>query len=201
MLEIEMKFPVESLESIETKLTELGAARGEARTDTDRYFNAPDRDFEQTDEAFRIRSIGDRNFITYKGPKKDAQTKTRTEIELPLIEGPEHAESFATLLDHLGYKFVSVVQKRRRLFHWKTDGFALEICLDDVEGLGQFVELEIVAPEEQLEPAKRTLTNLAEALELKESERRSYLELYLEKQPKTGGTGDLSEQNRPENEV
>ncbi len=182
MLEIEMKFPVDSLEPVMAKLTELGALTGEARTDTDRYFNAPDRDFGQTDEALRIRSIGEHNFITYKGPKKDAQTKTRTELELPLIEGAEHAEAFGTLLEHLGYKFVAVVEKQRRLFHWKSDEFELEICLDEVEGLGHFVELEIVAPEEQLEAAKQTLGKLAETLELKESERRSYLELLLEKQ-------------------
>ena len=44
----------------------------------------PCRDFAQTDEALRIRTVGDTSFVTYKGPKLDATTKTRRELELPL---------------------------------------------------------------------------------------------------------------------
>ena len=46
----------------------------------DHYFNGHDRDFHQTDEAFRIRRMGEKNFLTYKGPKRDTDTKTRIEI-------------------------------------------------------------------------------------------------------------------------
>ena len=65
--------------------------RGEALREADHYFNAPDRDFARTDEAFRLRRIGAANFVTYKGPKRDAQRKMRTEIEVPLPDGDEAA--------------------------------------------------------------------------------------------------------------
>jgi predicted adenylyl cyclase CyaB len=58
-------------------------------------------------------------------------------------------------------------------------GFALEVCLDEVEGLGKFVELEIQAPEERLDTARAVLLQCAAELELSPSERRSYLELLL----------------------
>ena len=56
----------------------------------------------------------------------------------------------------------------------------MEICLDEVEGVGRFVELEILAPEEQLQEARRIVQELATTLGLNRSERRSYLELLLE---------------------
>src|SRR5947209_14317097 len=117
MLEIEMKFHVEDFRSIEQTLRQWQAAARERREDADRYFNAPDRDFAQTDEALRIRSIGTKNFITYKGPKTDAQTKTRTELEIPLPEGVEARDNFQQLLGHLKYRFVALVEKRRTIYH------------------------------------------------------------------------------------
>jgi adenylate cyclase class 2 len=54
--------------------------------------------------------------------------------------------------------------------------------LDDVERLGTFVELEIIADEEHIERAKKQLERLAQELELSKPERRSYLELLLERE-------------------
>src|SRR3712207_4870783 len=98
------------------------AGRREVRIDTDRYFNAPDRDFARTDEAVRVRSIGARNFATYKGPKRDRQTKTRTEIEVPLGDGAEVARQFQQFLSHLGYRFVAEVRKHRAIYQLSREG-------------------------------------------------------------------------------
>ena len=54
---------------------------GEPAEQVDTYFSHPARDFAATDEALRIRSIDQENFVTYKGPKLDATTKTRREID------------------------------------------------------------------------------------------------------------------------
>ena len=56
------------------------------------------RDFAATDEALRIRRVGDANFVTYKGPKLDQSTKTRREIEVPLADGEQPAADFGNLL-------------------------------------------------------------------------------------------------------
>jgi adenylate cyclase class 2 len=180
VLEVEMKFPVSDFGALERQLAAWGAT-GPTRTDADHYFNAPDRDFARTDEALRVRSIGPANFVTYKGPKRDAQTKTRTEIEVGLAPGADAADVFRRLLTHLGYRFVAVVRKRRTIYHVEREGLALEACLDEVEGLGRFAELEIQAPEEELEKARAVLLRTAATLGLGTSERRSYLELLLER--------------------
>lgn len=184
MLEVEMKFPLRDFAAVESRLAAAGARQVGARQDIDHYFNAPDRDFARTDEALRVRRIGAANFVTYKGPKQDAQTKTRTEIEVPLAEGAATAEAFARLLTHLGYRPVAVVQKQRRIYHLERGTFSLEVSLDEVQGVGRFAEIEILAPEERLEDARRVVQELAAALGLTTSERRSYLELLLEAQGK-----------------
>ena len=180
MLEVEMKFPIDDFAAVESRLAGAGASPACARRDVDHYFNAPDRDFARTDEALRLRRIGEANFVTYKGPKQDAQTKTRTEIEVSLAEGPAAAEGFMRILTHLGYRPVAVVQKQRRVYHLERAAFSLEVCLDDVEGVGRFIEVETLAPEEHLADARRVVQELATDLGLGRSERRSYLELLLE---------------------
>jgi adenylate cyclase class 2 len=177
MLEVEMKFANADFTRLERQLVESGAKERAPRTDADHYFNAPDRDFARTDEALRMRRIGVANFVTYKGPKRDAQTKTRTEIEVPFADGDKAADDFSRLLQHLGYRPVAVVRKRRRVFDWQASGFHVEACLDEVEGLGRFAELEIQAPEEQLDAARTALLQTAATLGLTQSERRSYLEM------------------------
>ncbi|MCI0458452.1 MAG: class IV adenylate cyclase [Gemmataceae bacterium] len=182
MLEIEMKFPAADFAPLLKRLAEWGAAESAtAREDADHYFNAPDRDFARTDEALRLRRIGPANLVTYKGPKRDAQTKTRTEVEVPLAEGDRAAEDFAQLLIHLGYRPTAVVRKRRVLYHLEREGFALEVCFDEVDEVGRFVELEIQAPEADYERGRDVLLRVAAELGLTGSERRSYLEMLLAK--------------------
>ncbi len=179
MLEVEVKFAGADFGTLERRLNDWSAHEASPRVDVDHYFNAPDRDFAVTDEALRLRRIGERNFVTYKGPKREAQTKTRTEVEVPLADGDTAAADFTALLGHLGYRSVAIVRKTRRAFHLNRAGFALEITLDDVDGVGRFAELEILAPEEQLDAARTVVLAAAAELGLTHQERRSYLELLL----------------------
>ncbi len=183
MLEIEQKFAQADLPAIERRLTEWSARRGEEHTESDHYFNAPDRDFAQTDEAFRLRRIGATNFLTYKGPKHPGSVKIRTELEIELRDGEEAAQQMIQLLTHLGYRPVAIVRKHRRLYHLEREGFALTVCLDEVERLGRFAEVEILAPEDQVEPARKVLAQTAADLGLTQLERRSYLGMLLATAP------------------
>ncbi len=119
------------------------------------------------------------NRITYKGPKQKGSAKTRTEIEVSLEQGDGPAENFCLLVTHLGYRPVAVVRKRRVPYHCHRDGFALEICCDDVDELGRFVEVEIIAPPEERDRAEEALQGVARELGLAQPEPRSYLEMLL----------------------
>ena len=179
MLEVEVKYPSADLAAVRANLLALGAEWVEERTDADQYFNAPDRDFKETDEAFRLRQIGSKNRLTYKGPKRDAATKTRTEIEVPLADGAAAAADAERMFANLGYRPVAVVRKQRTVLHLTRNGFPIEACLDEVAQVGSYVELEIAAEEAQFEAAKNCVLQLAEELGLGAQERRSYLEMLL----------------------
>lgn len=179
MLEIEIKYAVADVAAMRSRLEAIHVRSGGVRRDADTYFNAPHRDFASTDEAFRVRQIGDDNYLTYKGPRIDPQTKTRREIEVPLASGPESAQRIKDLLIALGFRAVATVRKRRESFELTHAGFNIEITLDDVEKVGTYAELEIVAEESVLAPARSALLQLADELGLTQSERRSYLELLL----------------------
>jgi adenylate cyclase class 2 len=180
-LEVEQKFKVPDLTAVAERLIALGARPGEPQLQVDRYFNHPARDFGQTDEALRIRRVGEDNYVTYKGPKLDATTKTRREIEATIGVGEAAAEQFAELLELLGFRRVAEVRKRRRDATLVRGDRTIEIVLDDVEQVGAYVELECVTDATQMEAAKQAIAALAAELGLVENERKSYLELSLER--------------------
>src|SRR5882672_7598822 len=154
MLEIEVKYRVADFQPIEDRLRSWKAALAEDRHDADAYYNAPHRDFAKTDEALRVRRIGERNLITYKGPRIDRTTKTRTEIEIPLADGAEPADGLERILQALSFRAVAVVRKHRRVYELKREDFEIEVCLDEVDSVGRYVEVEIVADEPVLDAAR-----------------------------------------------
>jgi adenylate cyclase class 2 len=178
-IEVEQKFHVQDLADLERRLRALGARQCESADQTDQYFAHPGRNFAQTDEALRLRRISDLNFITYKGPKLDATTKTRREIEIGLAPGQAAARDAAELLWALGFSAVAEVSKRRRDFTVTWQGQVIGVSLDEVAELGDFVELEIVTSPADVERARQLLASLAAELDLRNGERRSYLELLL----------------------
>ena len=182
MLEIEQKYARADFAALERRLGEWGAVPSGDHEEADHYFNAPDRDFAKTDEAFRLRRVGSSNYLTYKGPKQRADVKVRTELEVPIQPGDEAAADMTRLLTHLGFRPVAVVKKRRRQATLERDGFSFTICLDDVEGLGRFAEVEVLAPDDRRADAERAVAALAAELGLSDVERRSYLGLVLAKQ-------------------
>jgi adenylate cyclase, class 2 len=181
-IEVEKKFPVPDLSQVERELDVMGVRVLPPKTEVDLYYQHPSRDFAATDEALRIRRTGKSSWITYKGPKIDRTTKTRREIDLPLPEGTGGADSWAELLKALGFVPRAEVRKQRRKAHAAWQGTTIEVSLDEVDQVGTFVELEIVTDTAGVESAKLSIQSLAARLGLVGGERRSYLELLLERQ-------------------
>ena len=180
--EVELKFPLPDAREVLARLAALGVVAGAAVEQQDLYFAHPQRDFGQTDEAFRIRSVGDSNCVTYKGPVIDSRTKTRRELEIGFEAGADAARNFAVMLEMLGFRQVRAVHKRRTPHRLQWSGRACEVALDEVEQLGSYVEIEMLAEEAEREAARDAILALAHHLGLADSERKSYLCLLLEKQ-------------------
>lgn len=179
-IEVEQKFRVEDLGSVRGRLSSLEAKRKGEREEADTYYAHPSRNFAETDEALRIRRVGGKGLVAYKGPKLDATTKTRHEIELPAGEDEATTAQWGSLWEALGFRPVAEVRKRREKFEVQWQGREVEASLDEVAEVGTYVELELVTAQEDMEAAKGVIASLAEELALRQSERRSYLELLLE---------------------
>jgi adenylate cyclase, class 2 len=187
--EVELKFPVDDAADVMLQLIARGATRGRVLRQYDLYLQHPARDFRQTHEALRLRRSGDDTFVTYKGPLLDSRTKMRQEIEIPFGREPADFDRFLDLFGKLGFHAVRPVEKTRTVFHLAWEGRNLELAVDAVDGLGTYVEIEALADEADRDPARDSILRLAERLDLKNPERRSYLNLVLEEQErqKRGG--------------
>lgn len=179
MYEVELKFPVADVGLIVSQIAAWGAIPGSEQLQVDQYFNHPGRDFAKTNEAFRLRRIGDENRLTYKGPVLDTRTKMRREIEFPIASGAAAADQCREMLVLLGFRPVREVRKSRVPFQYTEAGREFEIAVDLVEQLGSFIEIESQAGEADRSAARDAILELAERLELTQPEPRSYLSLLL----------------------
>ncbi|GAB6096848.1 class IV adenylate cyclase [Desulfatiferula olefinivorans] len=168
-LEIEIKAWCPDLAPVRDILKTLGAVYRNTCREEDRYYNHPARDFSRTDEALRLRRVGETVTLTYKGPKLSRASKARVEKETGVDNGDEASD----ILELLGFKASGTVTKTREGF----DLNGITVCLDQVDGLGSFVELEKKG--DDLEAVEQELLTLAGRIGLDRFERRSYLELIL----------------------
>ncbi len=176
--EVERKYWLPLGHEIERQLDAMGLVLRPPVDQVDKYYSHPARDFMQTDEVLRLRMVGEENYVTYKGARIDSTTKTRRELELQLPSG-DFIESFEQLLSVLGFEPLMTIHKVRRQATAERNGYEVEICVDEIDQLGYFVELETSSDLEHLEKAKQALSGLATELKLDRQERRSYLELML----------------------
>ncbi len=157
----------------------MGEPEGEVEQ-VDLYYQHPCRDFGETDEALRLRRAGDRTVLTYKGPRV-GEEKSREEVEVEV----EDFGAMDKILRKLGFEPLErvKVKKRREVYRVKFAGREVEVTLDEVEGLGTFLELECsVKDRSEIERAEKDLRRLAEELGAEgERIRKSYLEMLMER--------------------
>jgi len=179
MFEVEVKVRADH-DDVRDRLRASGAQAAGTVVQADTYYDAPHRNFAETDEALRIRrerspeSEDDTARVTYKGPLVEQASKTREEFETGVDDG----ETMAAVLDGLSFDPVATVRKDRERF--ALDGYT--VTLDAIDGLGEFVEVETETDEDGVEAAREGAYELLSGLGLDpESQvRTSYLGLLLE---------------------
>ena len=174
MLEVELKVKVPSLEPVRKQLLEKGAVCSGRIHEHDIYYNAPHRDFGVTDEAVRVRYTNDHAVVTYKGAKiKKFGLKAREELNTAVESG----EVFETMLNRLGFTKTTEVNKWRENYRFSDAA----ISLDEVDELGTFVEIEVMAEDENSNAAV-VIEKIAKEIGVSgEPILASYLELLLSK--------------------
>lgn len=169
--EVEVKFSISEPSRIREKLLELGATYVDTVDQVDIYYQHPCKNFAETDEALRLRENNSKSGksieLTYKGPKRGGWAKDRVEIVSRVVDSMEMQE----ILEMLGFKTVARLQKHREFYMIK----GVEVSIDKVEGLGDFVEIEDKGG------GLEAVREIASLLGLGEPVPKTYLELYLEK--------------------
>lgn len=174
MLEVELKVRIPSTGTVRERLMQQKAEFLGRVHEHDIFYNAPHRDFGRTDEAVRVRYTGDRAVVTYKGPKiKKFGLKAREELNFAVESG----EAFETMLDRLGFTRTLEVNKWRE--NYRLGNAA--VCLDEVEGLGTFAEIEVITENGDENPTDQ-IEKIAKGIGIEgEPILASYLELLLAK--------------------
>ena len=112
MYEVELKVATDH-EAVRERLEALGADRVRHVVQTDTYYDAPHRDFAETDEAVRVRREREDESetvkLTYKGPLVEAESKTRREHET-VVEDPDAVDG---ILQGVGFSPAFTVEKAR----------------------------------------------------------------------------------------
>jgi len=180
MYEVEVKVRADH-GAVRAALDEQDADRVDAVVQEDTYYDAPHRDFAETDEALRVRREHDIETdaseatarITYKGPLLEAESKSREEHETGVDDG----ETAAAVFEGLGFEPAATVRKERE--HYRLDGYT--VTLDSVDGLGEFVEVETETADDDIEAAREGAQDVLQSLNLDPAEqiRTSYLGLLL----------------------
>jgi adenylate cyclase class 2 len=180
--EVEVKYRSVDHDRLRRLLLARGALADPAVAQEDVYLIHPCRDFALTNEALRLRRTGEENRITYKGPRQGGPTKTREEIEIGIAAGELAGRQLLRLFENLGFRPVATIRKARTAFHLRHQHPPLEITLDRVDELGDFVEIEALAQgDAEVPAAQAAVLALAAELGLADVEPRSYLRMALEK--------------------
>lgn len=161
--EVEVKAKVESFEEIQSKLSDLGCIFSEPQTQKDRIYL--DNSIEFPDKTvgtlyLRIRNSNGKHIFTLK--KQLATEAENLEKEL-VIDDPEKCNDILKLM---GYHEVLNISKTRI----KCKHNNMKICLDQVDRLGAFVEVEKITTEDDTEKVKKELFEFLKTLGIKEKD-------------------------------
>jgi adenylate cyclase, class 2 len=137
MKEIEVKARLINTEEVLEKLKSLGCILSEPVRQVDTVYTKVIgnlEEYKKNDHFLRIREKSDGKFVfTVKKPVSwEVLTKIEHETEI------KNAKELEQALFVMGYKIANRVVKSRRT----TDFEEFEICIDEVEKLGSFIEVE-----------------------------------------------------------
>ena len=179
MVEVEIKLPIKNKEIVEKSLEKLGFVKAGLVREEDVYFDNESSRIRENGEALRVRKVTNlatdesETRITFKGKKLDQVSMTRKELET----GVSDAEVCIQILEAIGYQAIPPeVVKTRQEYTFEN----VTACIDQVQNLGDFLELEILIEED--ENKENALLQIEKILQrlgytLKDTTRTSYLSM------------------------
>lgn len=158
--EIELKctMPPHELQLLETWLLKNGSFISQEWL-CDYYFDDEQGNLYRNDKVLRVRHTPTKYVLCYKQWHRDKTSGNRTyadEYEVVVSDGHKAMQ----LLSSLGYQVAVIVEKERKTY--SAQGF--EIALDNVKGLGAFVEIELDHDVEDVEAGIASIYDLLNSI-------------------------------------
>ncbi len=156
MREIEVKAKLRNKEQVLHKLAELGCALSDPVSQKDTIFIKPGFTIPLPPRvtALRIRDQGGKFIFTFKQSVSNQLDCLEKEV---VIGQPQEMKE---IIELLGFVEFAHVNKIRRKANYKD----MEICIDEVEKLGDFIEAEIITDEASDDKVQDKLDKLFEFL-------------------------------------
>ncbi|MCX6707687.1 MAG: class IV adenylate cyclase [Candidatus Woesearchaeota archaeon] len=178
--EIEIKVSVKNLGKAEEKLRKI-ARFVKAKDQKDEYFMPPNKDYfaeKPTKEYFRVRNEKGKGHINYSFCHygKDGKLLKTDEYETDIND----PETMSVILGKIGMIKKVIVEKHRKMFEYKD----FEICLDEIKGLGFFVEVEAKKMMGSPEETKRKCYEILEEIgaDWKDAPNMGYPDMVIRKE-------------------
>lgn len=151
-IEIEIKVRVENSKALIEFLKTSGEFISENHQ-VDEYFSPNYKDFlsiRPVAEWLRLRNSNDKCSINYKNWHFDENGKSHycDEFETKI----ESADQLNNILSALNFKSIVTVDKLRKTYTYKD----YEIAIDSVRSLGDFIEIEYIGKNDNIDPDKTT---------------------------------------------
>lgn len=178
MKEVEIKARLIDRDAVMKKLSEKGCIFSDPITQNDKVFVrsvGPVETYRSNDVYLRIRvKKGTKTIFTLKKPLLNDLDVIEHETEIASGDALEKA------LLLMGYSLALHIDKTRVTTSWEGK----EICLDDVEGLGSFIEMESLAEEMDSEKAQSEMFEFFKEIGIREEDRvlEGYDTLLVRKQ-------------------
>ena len=142
--EIEVKLWYKDKNKIDSILNKLGAKQKEKIVIVDTYFDNPKDPFNVSEEVLRIRQVGKKSEVTYKGASEnDSHIVKRREMNIEI----NNPEEFTNLLKALGYEIMTEVTDNREI--WKYKGMSIEFESKVSKNVARTDYVEIEGPSEE----------------------------------------------------
>jgi adenylate cyclase, class 2 len=144
--EIEVKYRVEDLEALQAALKARGIELSDPVYQDDQAYAPAAWQFGDSKlgvSFLRLRTTGGRHYFTLKQPVSNAQACVEHETEVADRQAMHHAAL------HMGYRPTVRIAKTRRT---AAVGDRC-LCVDDLEGVGGFIEVERLVPDDADEHA------------------------------------------------
>ena len=179
--EIELKFPVASLASLERRLRELGFRMDTPRTfESNTLYDTPQRDLKARGELLRVRHYGNKAIVTHKRHPDQEELgtiyKVRVETESEVTDG----EALAEIFTRLGYGPAFRYEKYRSEY---SDPDGLGHAVIDETPIGIYAELE--GPTDWIDRSLRAL-----GVDPQSCLTESYGKLFLQWKQRTGSDAE-----------